>query len=85
MALNIKNQEVKQLAAEISEITGESKTEAIRKSLLERKIRLKIAAGKGQSEEDLLNLIQTRIWSRIPDSMQGQGIAYLPVDDTPLP
>ena len=37
MALNIKNPEVEALASEIAKMTGESKTEAIRKALLERK------------------------------------------------
>ena len=43
MALNIKNQEVERLAAEVSELTGESKTQAIRKALEERKSRLELA------------------------------------------
>ena len=80
MALNIKNLEVERLAAEIAEITGESKTEAIRKALLERRFRLTLAKGKGQPEEELLEQLQARIWSRIPESLQGQGIAYLPSD-----
>ena len=33
MALNIKNREVEVLAAEVARMTGETKTEAIRKSL----------------------------------------------------
>ena len=40
MALNIKNAEVEALAAEIARITGESKTEAVRRALAERKTRL---------------------------------------------
>ena len=37
MGLNIKNAEVEKLAAELAAMTGETKTEAIRKALLERK------------------------------------------------
>ena len=37
MGLNIKNAEVEKLAAEVAAMTGETKTEAIRKALLERK------------------------------------------------
>jgi len=44
MALNIKNIEVERLAAQIAEITGETKTEAIRRALLERKDRLGLPA-----------------------------------------
>jgi antitoxin VapB len=38
MPLNIKNAEVESLAAEISRLTGETKTEAIRKALIERSL-----------------------------------------------
>ena len=41
MALNLKNAEVERLAAEVAGLTGESKTEAIRRALLERRRRLK--------------------------------------------
>ena len=41
MALNIKNAEVERLAAEVARLTGESKTEAIRRALDERRRRLK--------------------------------------------
>lgn len=37
MGLNIKNLEVERLAAEVAAMTGETKTEAIRKALMERK------------------------------------------------
>jgi antitoxin VapB len=40
MALNIKNPEVVQLATEVARMAGETKTEAIRQSLIERKVRL---------------------------------------------
>jgi len=40
MALNIKNRRVEDLANEIAEITGETKTEAIRRALEERRQRL---------------------------------------------
>src|SRR6266446_5355278 len=41
MALNLKNAEVERLAAEVARLTGESKTEAIRRALDERRRRLK--------------------------------------------
>jgi antitoxin VapB len=40
VALNIKNQEVERLAAEVAKMTGETKTEAIRRALGERRQRL---------------------------------------------
>jgi antitoxin VapB len=40
MALTVKNPEVERLAEEVAHLAGETKTEAIRKALLERKARL---------------------------------------------
>jgi len=40
MALTVKNPEVERLAEEVARLAGETKTEAIRKALLERKARL---------------------------------------------
>src|SRR5215208_644444 len=40
VALNIKNAEVERLAEEVARLTGESKTEAVRRALSERKQRL---------------------------------------------
>jgi len=45
MALNIKNTEVERLAAEAAELARESKTEAIRKALVERVSHLKMHRG----------------------------------------
>ena len=41
MALNLKNADVERLAAEAARLTGESKTEAIRRALEERQARLR--------------------------------------------
>ena len=46
MALNIKNPEVEILAAEVARLAQETKTEAIRQALLERKARLQVR-GRG--------------------------------------
>ena len=40
MALNIKNREVERLASEVATLAGESKTEAVRRALEERRGRL---------------------------------------------
>lgn len=44
MALNLKNPEVERLAAEVAALAKESKTEAIRQALVERKARLSTTA-----------------------------------------
>jgi antitoxin VapB len=55
MGLNIKNDEVERLASEIARKTGETKTEVIRKALLERRDRL----GLRPAEAALNDLEQT--------------------------
>ena len=46
MALNIKNPEVESLATELAGVTGESKTEAIRQALVERRARLRFRSDR---------------------------------------
>ena len=41
MALNIRHPETEKLADEVAELTGETKTEAVRRALLERLTRLR--------------------------------------------
>ena len=46
MGLNIKNVELERLAFEVAGLAHETKTEAIRRALLERRARLQARAGK---------------------------------------
>ena len=66
MALNIKNVEVERLAQELAELSGVSKTEAIRQALLDRKERI-AASGSGLVQEDRLRqFLELRVWPTIP-------------------
>jgi antitoxin VapB len=66
MALNIKNPEVEKLATEIAKMTGETKTEAIRKALKERQNRLAYQVVQTDRSQDLLQFLKEEIWSEIP-------------------
>jgi len=46
VGLNIKNAEVERLATEVASLAHETKTEAIRIALLERRVRLKARGGR---------------------------------------
>lgn len=74
MALNIKNREVERLAAEVSEITGESKTEAIRRALEERRSRLAFRLSP-KSPEDVIEVLERHIWSQVPKSLRGKKLS----------
>lgn len=65
MALNIKNSEVEKLAEEVARLTGESKTEAIRRSLLERKQRLVLRTPERGRGRAFLRFLETEIWPRV--------------------
>ena len=66
MALNIKNPEVERLAVELASITGETKTEAIRKALEERKNRLIFQVIRRKRGESFLRFLEAEVWSKIP-------------------
>ena len=66
MALNIKDPETERLAAEIAQLTGESKTGAIRTALRERKERLDLERGVGGREAALRQILEEEIWPLIP-------------------
>jgi antitoxin VapB len=75
MPLNIKNAEVERLAAEVAELAGESKTEAIRRALLDRKQRLAIRRTETGKYERLQALLRNRIWPEIPADLRGRPLS----------
>jgi len=72
MPLNIKNIEVERLAAEVAAITGESKTEAIRKALEERKERLAFRIAPRDRREAIVRFLEREVWARIPLEVLGR-------------
>jgi antitoxin VapB len=74
MALNIKNPDVEKLAADVADLAGETKTEAIRKSLAERKLRLELAAGKQDRTKELLEFFERDVWPKLPADVLGRKI-----------
>lgn len=74
MALNLKNAEVERLAAEVARLTGESKTEAIRRALEERRNRLRVAE-VAQRRERVLRLLRTKLWPSLPKQHRGRRLS----------
>jgi antitoxin VapB len=75
MALNIKNPEAEQLASEVAALTGETKTEAIRVALFERKQRLRLRRGQESKQVRVDRLLSERIWPQIPRNMLGRKVS----------
>lgn len=71
MALNIKNPEVESLAAELAGVTGESKTEAIRQALIERRARLRFRVSDSARGARIRRFLEREVWSRVPDHQLG--------------
>jgi antitoxin VapB len=74
MALNIKNADVERLAAEVARLTGESKTEAIRRSLDERRRRLK-GATAGDRRARVVRFLEKTVWNGLPKSERGRRLS----------
>jgi antitoxin VapB len=66
MPRNIMDTAVEKLAEEVAAMTGESKTEAIRRALLERRDRLRYRTGHVDRRERIRTFLEREIWRRAP-------------------
>jgi antitoxin VapB len=73
MAININNSSVEKLLDEITELTGESRTEAVRKALEERRHRL---TSQVDTHDDvgLLSFLQKEVWPQVPAAQLGNRL-----------
>jgi antitoxin VapB len=65
MALNIKNAQVEDLATEVAELAGETKTEAIRRALEERRQRLSFQVVRENRGDERRSFLEREVWSVI--------------------
>ena len=80
MALNIKNAEVERLAAEVARLTGESKTEAIRRALDERRRRLRPGSGDRRRSR-VLAFLERKVWPTLPKGQRGRRLTRAEEDE----
>lgn len=75
MALNIKDTETEKLAAEIAEMTGDTKTGAVREALREKRGRLKMDLGRGEGKpkRSALEVLEQEVWPLLPEEALGQS------------
>jgi antitoxin VapB len=74
MALTIKNPEAERLAAEVAAMTGESKTEAVRKALEERRLRLAPPSDSVERVSRLRRFLEEEVWPQIPSEVRGKRL-----------
>ena len=80
MALNLKNDDVERLAAEVARMTGESKTEAIRRALDERRRRLKGTASD-QRRKRVMQFLEKKVWPTLPKGELGRRLTQAEEDE----
>lgn len=74
MPLNIKDPATEALAAEVAELAGQNKTQAIRVALEERKGRLQLERGTGRRRRNLRRVLETEVWPLVPDEARGKPL-----------
>jgi antitoxin VapB len=74
MALNIKNAEVERLAEEVARLAGESKTEAVRRALSERKQRLAHRVDPGDRAGRVRRFLERDLWPLVPPEELGRRL-----------
>jgi antitoxin VapB len=75
MALNIKNIDVERLASEVANLAHETKTEAIRRALVERRARLRARAGKPGGRKSLREYLEQNVWPLMPARELGRAMS----------
>ena len=80
MALNIKNADVERLATEVARLTGESKTEAIRRALEERRRRLKSVSADSRRAR-VLRFLEKKVWPTLPKGQMGRRLSRAEEDE----
>ncbi len=70
-----------QLAAEVACLTGESKTEAIRRALAERRQRLAYRVRPEDRETQALRFLEREVWPRIPEDQLGRRLSRREEDE----
>jgi len=74
MALNLKDPETERLATEVAAITGENKTQAIRRALRERKERLAFQVVARDRLGEAYRFLEQEVWPVVPKAALGRRL-----------
>jgi len=80
VALNIKNVAVERLADEVARLAGETKTEAIRRALEERRARLALRSGADRATR-IREFLKGEIWPLVPRDQRGRRLTRKQEDE----
>lgn len=75
MALSIKSPEVEKLVEALAAMTGESKTETVRRALEERRERLRLQQAHRERGDDFLRYLEEEVWPKAPPGQLGRRLS----------
>lgn len=75
MALNIKNEEVERLVDEVVRLSGETKTDAVKRALAERRDRLVLRVADLDRRARLRRFLETEAWPQVPADVIGKRLS----------
>jgi antitoxin VapB len=75
MAMNIKDPQTEALAAEVAALANETKTQAVRTALQERKQRLQARQRRRHRADRIERFLKDEAWPQIPDTILSQPIS----------
>jgi antitoxin VapB len=75
MAMNIKDPQTEALAAEVAALANETKTQAVRTALLERKERLQARKRRHARGQRIDRFLEEEAWPQIPDAVLGRPVS----------
>jgi antitoxin VapB len=81
VALNLKNAEVERLAEEVARLAGETKTEAVRRALAERRERLVYRMGGLGPGQRLQAYLEEEVWPSLPPCERGRRLSRKEEDE----
>ncbi len=81
MALNIEDTETEKLAAELAEMTGKTKEDAVREALREKKERLEMRGRRKGRPTSVQEWLEAEVWPLIPEGERGKSLTKEEVED----
>jgi antitoxin VapB len=79
--MHIKDTDTEKLAAEVAEMIGKTKEDAVREALREKKERLEMKTGGEGRPQSIQKWLETEIWPRIPEKERGKPLTKKEVED----
>jgi antitoxin VapB len=81
VALNIKNQQVEDLATQVADLTGQTKTESIRQALERRRAELLRQGRPPNRTAAARRFFEHEVWPLIPPDQLGKQLSRAEEDD----